>query len=350
MATKLHELKKNPMVLEARGLVSGVKKETFYRSGVSKNGKAWNELNFGLIIAPRKTVYFKINGFEQNDVYYFENVKKGEKGQTVKVPWKNRKNKPGDNYRLNGIKITVDRDEETNKNVNEVMLDYDAVEYLHANMKDGESLFIRANLTRDSFTAKDGTHVCYTNFVPMQISRTDKPIDFDAEDFEEKAVLEANLLTFEGIEQEVDEDGKPTGRYLLTTYLFDYNKVETMTYIVKDAKLAKNMKKAMKPGNTIHAYGKVDIIVDTSYVEPEDDGWGDPDPKERLNSRPVTEYVITRCLKDTLDKDTYEEAKIAAAIKAIKNAKDAENKFVAESEDSGDDGWGDDSDDEDTPW
>ena len=75
-----------------------------------------------------------------------------------------------------------------------------------------------------------------------------------------------------------------------------------------------------------------------------------------VKSNSTTEMVITGATPSTIDRDSYNEKNVSAAIKAIKNAKTAEQNFSGKSknidisvdEDWGSGDWG--SDDEDTPW
>ena len=350
---KIHDLKQTSATYQTRGIVFGMKKDKAYQNGTSKTGNNWNSIEFGLNINHNKPIFIKLNGFPRSEVYYYKSAeKKGEKGTTKKVAWKDRKKSPGEGFRLIGINISTGKDE-NGKNVNEMFVEYDAVEYLHNNLKDGDSLFIKGNMVFSSYTNKEGQTQRKVELVPTQISYTQEPINFDADDFKEMAEFE-NTLVFSDIEKETDADGKQTGRCIITGYSIGYSTIDPVSFIIDadHAKLAGNIKKKLKASNSIKTYGRIEVIANVSAVEDnDDDGWGEASPMERLNTPVKREYIIYKAVPDTIDDETYSEAAIAKAIKAIKNAKEAEQKFVVNDEASKDDDWGDsDNSDDETPW
>ena len=341
---RIHELKQTSATFQARGIVFGMKKEKAY-----KNGGKWNVIEFGLNVNNNKPIYIKLNGFTRDEVFYYKSAeKKGEKGSTKRVAWKDRKKSPAEGYRLIGVNISVDKDEDGN-NINEMFTEYDAVEHLHEHLKDGDSIFVKGNMVFSSFTDKNEQVRRKVELVPTQISYTQKPVNFDAIDFEEMAAFE-NTLVFSSIEKEVDENDKKTGRAILSGYSIGYNTVEPVSFIIdaNHSKLAANLSKSLNPSNAIKTYGRIEVISNTSEVAAEDDGWGEASVMERINTPVKREYVIFKAVKESIDTETYNEADIAKALKAIKNAKDASEKFVDTSNDDSD--WGEDDDDGDEPW
>ena len=350
---RIHELKQTSATFQARGTVFGMKKEKAYQSGTSKSGSNWNSIEFGLNINNNKSIFIKLNGFPRSEVYYYKSAeKKGEKGTTKKVAWKDRKKSPGEGFRLIGINISTGKDE-NGKNVNEMFTEYDAVEYLAKSLKDGDSIFVKGNVVFSSFTDKNDQTQRKVELNPTQISYTQEPIDFDADDFKEMAEFE-NTLVFSGIEKETDADDKSTGRFILSGYSIGYSTVEPVNFIVDadHSKLAGNLKKKLKYGHAIKTYGRIEVTNNVSAVEDDDDGWGESSPMERQNAPVKREYVIYKAVPDSIDTETYSEESISKAIKAIKNAKTAAEKFVDTSSNTdSDEDWGDESwDDEDSPF
>ena len=358
MANRVFDLKQTSSTFQIRGLITGVKGKRFYANGNTKNNGAWNALEFGVLIGDKKPVYVKLNGFVRNEVYYYKSGKDGEKGTTQKVSWANRKQSPGDGFRLIGVKISTGKNDD-GKNINEMFTEWDAVEYLHANLKDGDSVRIIGNVDFDTYTDKDGNVKRKTTLVPTQILYTNEPIDFEAEDFVEEALFD-DVLVYTGIDKETDEKDKPTGRFIITGYNVKYNDIVPVQFILDadHAKLANSIRKKLKPYNSIHMYGDINVIVDTTAVEEtEDDGWGTVSKMEnrRLNAPVRREYIISRGDPNTIDTKTYSEKSIANAIKAIKNAKDAVKNFTgkenAKVDSTDDDDWGADDDfDDSEPW
>lgn len=351
MADRLFDLKQTPSAFELRGIVTGTQSKRFYRAGIGKTGGSWNSIEFGVKITENKTVYVKLNGFPRKEVYYYKRGENGAKGITQSVAWKDRKKSPGNGYRLIGVNISTGRDE-NGRNINESLTEYDCVEWLHENLKDGESVFIRGNLEFSSYTDRNGQIRKKMDMVPTQISYTQKPIDFDAEDYKETAEFE-NTLVFSGIEKEMDENDKPTGRFVLSGYSIGYNTVESVSFIIgaDNAKLAGNLKKAMKPGYSIKTYGRVEVINNISAASEEDDGWGSASPMERINSPVRRENIVYRADPNTIEKEDYTEESIAAAIRKIKANKKAETDYGESPSVTGTDDWGNnDENDEEDPW
>lgn len=358
MANRIFDLKQTTSTFQIRGLVTGVKGKKFYTSGTTKSNGTWNAIEFGVLVNDKKPVYVKLNGFPRNEVYYYKKGEEGQKGTTQKVAWAQRKQAPGEGFRLIGVNISTGKNED-GQNINEVFTEWDAVEYLHKNLKDGDSVLIRGNVEFDTYTDKDGNVQRKITLVPNQIFYTQEPVDFTARDFKEEALFD-DVLVYTGIDKETDENNKSTGRFILTGYSVRYNDIVPVQFILdaEHAKLAASIRKKLKPYNSLHVYGEINVIVDTTaVVEEEDDGWGEVSKLEnrRLNSPVRREYIVSRGDPKTIDTETYSEKSIADALKAIKNAKDAVKNFTGNDNASvnatDDDDWGvDDDDDGGEPW
>ena len=353
MAEKMHDLKQTTNSFQLRGKVIGTKSKRFYTSGTGKNGGSWNVVEFGVEIGEHRSVYVKLNGYTRDSVFYYKKGENGAKGTTQKVTWKDRNKAPGKDFRLIGVNITTGQDE-NGKNINETFTEFDAVEFLHEHLHDGDSVFIKGNMVFSSYVDKNGQPHKKTELVPTQISATQKPVDFDTEDYVEMAEFE-NTLVFSAIDKETDESDKPTGRFILSGYSVGFNTIEPVTFIIDadHAKLANNLRKAMKPGYSIKTYGRVNVFSDVSVVENDDDGWGEASPMERINSPVRREYVVYKADPNSIEKGDYTEESISAAIKKIKAAKEAAANFGEKpssgvSVDASD--WDDDDDSEEAPW
>lgn len=354
MAERLHDLKQTTNSFQVRGKVTGTKSKRFYTNGTGKNGGAWNVVEFGVEIEEHKTVYVKLNGYTRDSVFYYKKGENGAKGITQKVAWKDRKKAPGKDFRLIGVNITTGKDDNGN-NINSTFTEFDAVEWLHEHLSDGDSVFIRGNMIFTSYVDRNGQPHKKTELAPTQISATQKPVDFNAEDYVEMAEFE-NTLVFSAIEKEEDENSKPTGRFILSGYSVGYNTVEPVSFIIDadHAGVANAIRKKMKPGNSILTYGRISVVNNVEEVE--DDGWGSTErsPMERVNAPSVREYIVYKVNGKTFDQETYTEKAIADAIKKIKAAKDAAENFGEKPStgvgDDADDWNVDDDEDEDSPW
>ena len=349
---RLHELKQTTNSFQVRGLVSGTKSKRFYSNGTSKSGNAWNAVEFAVKIAENKFIYLKLNGFTRDEVFYYKKGENGEKGTTARVKWNDRKKAPSKDHRLIGVNISTGKDD-NGKNINDTFTEYDAIEWLHENLKDGDSVFIKGSLQFSSFTDRNGNTKRKVELVPNQISYTQQPVNFDADDYKEMCEFE-NTLVFKSIDKEEDANGKATGRFELCGYSIGFNSVENVSFVIgaDSAKLANNMKKAMKPGYAIKTFGRVDVINDIVAVDEDDDDWGEKSPMERVNSESRFEYVVYRADPSSIEKEDYSEKDIAEAIRKINSAKTAKENFGEKSGVSvdADDNWDSDDDSDESPW
>ena len=349
---QLHNLKQTINSFQCRGVISGTKSQKFYKDKLGSNQDGIS-VNFGVNIADKKSVFMTLTGYPRKEVYYYKKGENGAKGTTKAVAWKDRKKSPGEGYRLIGVSMSTGKDADGN-NINSTFTEYDAVNYLHENLQDGDSVFIRGTIEFRSWTDKNGQIVKRINLVPNQISYTKKPIDFEAEDFTEMCEFE-NTLVFSSVDPETDENDKKTGRFVLSGYSVGYNTVENVSFVIDEAheKLAKNLHKAMKPGYAIKTYGRVNVIIDTTMVEDDSDGWGESSPMERLNAPVRREYVVYRAEPSSIEKEDYSEDAINEALRKIKAAKTAKANFGEKPNINvtvDDDDWSTDDEDDDSPW
>ena len=359
MANRIHDLKETESSFQVRGVVTNTRGNRFYKSGTGKSGGTWNATEFGVKIGENKTVFCTLNGFPRPEVFYYKKGENGAKGTTQKVAWKDWHKSPGEGFKLIGINISTGKDE-NGKNVNKTFTEFDAVEWIHDNLKDGDNVFIKGTLRFSSYTDRNGQTKKKIELVPTQISYTQKPVDFN----EDSCAEFVNTIVFSAIDRETDEHDKRTGRFVLSGYSVGYNTIEPVSFIIgkEDEHLASGFKRLLKPGNAINVYGRVDVVSNVSDVSSDESDWGTrKSPLKRMNTPVIREYVVYDAdHPDTVDKETYSEESIAAAIKKIKAAQTATENFGDKVKsakpdiyvDDNDSGWGDSAgfDDDDTDW
>lgn len=330
---------------QLRGLVTGVEKNNFFTNKKTKNGVDMNLLNFGVEFDDKQTAYLTLNGMEKKSVYYYSSKDK----KTVEVTWKDRDRVPGEGYRMIGVNVGLERDEEDNSNVKYNLTEYDAAKYASKHLEDGMSVFVKGNLEFDSYTNDKGETKRSRKLVPTQISRCSKDVNFEAEDFEVLADFKTTIV-YQDIEKEKDENSKDTGRFVVSALSVGYANIVPTEFIVEDAKLANLMKKNLKAYNAIEVTGQFKSSVVVETVESEDD-WGEKSSFDRVNAPRVFELVITGAKPSSIDRETYNEQNIAEARRAIANKDKVESNFGEKKSSDVTDGWGDSADDDgDEPW
>ena len=329
-----------------RGIVFGEKGKNFYTDDGSKRA-----VFFGVNINENKPIYCKLQGFTKDKVYFSNGDR--TKPETIAVDWPKRMNTPKEGFEIIGMKIGLETNSD-GKNIVKSMTEYDAAQYLSETLHDGDSVVIIGDI--ECYVANDGT--VKKNYVPKQIYLEREPIDFSADNFEEKALFNQTLV-FTGIEKEEDESGKYTERFSLNGYDVTYQNICSVNFIIDKAntKLATNIKKTLKPFHSIDVGGYINVVLDVSNEDIIDDGWGTPNElnsKKRINKPVRVEFVVDSASPSSIDTEKYEEDEVMAAIKKIKAEKEARKNFgekpgidIA----SVDDDWDtDDADDDGSPW
>lgn len=350
---RIHELTETKGSFQVKGKINGVESSRFYTEKKTKNKKDFRAVNFGCSYDDKQTVYMSLNGMPQDSVYFSKRNTETGKTETEKVAWANRNTFAKDGFRMIGTNLglvkTTDKD---GKEVNDkkTMHSFDACEYIKKHMQDDMSTFIRGNIEFSSYLDNDGNTRRSVKYVPNQISLC-KAVDFAEYDEDNKPVHDfTQTIVFMGIDKEkVDE--KDTGRFAVQAKIITYSDIVDAEFFILDSKLAGLFKKNLKPYTAISVHGRIEV---THKIEEttEDDGWGESNVMNSVSGSSKTEMIITGAAPSTIDKESYSEKSVSAAIAKIRNARMAEQKFTGSaSTDSSDDDWGsDEATDEDDPW
>lgn len=344
---RIFDLPETKGSFQLSGIVTGTKKDGFYKEIKTKNGKDMAIVNFGVNYDDGKTLYLNIQGMEQDNVYFSKKSdEKDGKNDTQKVPWSDRFTYKREGYRLIGKNIGVkkivnEKGEEVNDK--KILTDYDAAKEIKENLIDDKSVFTRGIFEYSHYTDDDGNVRRNVKLVPNQVSLC-KSIDFSEEGFEPNANF-SQTIVFMGIEQEKEND-KPTGRFVVLAKIVNYSTIEDAEFIIEAKELATLFKKNLKSYTAIKVSGKMTCTTQTEEITDEDN-WGEEDKMEKVISPTKREFVITGAKPSTIDKELFSQDKIEAALVAIAKKEKAENDFG----ETTDDGWGTDlSDDDDAPW
>lgn len=354
MANRIFELPETKGTFQVRGIVNGVMKDRFYTSKKTKNGNDFRAVNFGCAYDNQKSVYMSLNGMPQQNVYFSRRNPETNKTETQSVPWANRNKFNSEGFRMIGVNLGLIKTTDDNgKTVNDkkTMHQFDACEYIKANLKDDESVFIRGNLDFSSYMDNQNNIRRSVKYIPNQISLC-KDVDFDEYDDDKNKPIHnfTQTIVFTGVEKE-KENYKDTGRFVVSAKIVTYSDIVDTQFIVVDAKLASLFKKNLKPYSAIEVSGRIEVSHSIEEVS-EEDCWGEKNVMESVSAPTKTELIITGAKPSTIDRDSYTEKNVTDAVKKIRASKNAEQNFSGKADASEDtDSWGDSvDDDEDTPW
>lgn len=354
MANRVFELQETKGTFQVKGLVKGVEKEKFYTSKKTQTNKNFRNVNFGCMYDDKKSVYVNLNGMPQQDVYFSKRDPNTKKTDTKPIPWANRDKFKEEGYRMIGVIVGLEKIVDAEgKTVNDkkTLHPYDACEYIKDYLMDDSSVFIKGNLEFSSFLDSEGNIRRSIKYVPGQISLC-KEVKFEEYSDDNKPVHDfTQNIVFVGIDKERVDD-KETGRFIVSAKIVTYNDIVDTEFFITDSKLAGVFRKNLKAYNAITVHGRIEVVNNIQEVE-EEDCWGEANAMNSVNSSTKVELVITGATPSTIDKETYTEKNVAEAIKKIRASKEADNKFVVESETDDSDSWGtvaDEENSDDEPW
>lgn len=355
MANRIFELQETRGSFQVKGIINGISKERFYTDKKTKTGKDFRSVNFGCAYDNQKSVYLSLNGMPQKSVWFSKRNQATGKTETKEVPWANRNKFNEDGFRMIGVNLGLEKtfDEKTKKEVNlrKTMAPFDACGYIHENMQDDMSMFIKGNLEFSSFMDNDNNIRRSIKYIPNQVSLCQDVVYAEYNNDTNKPVHDfTQNIVFMGIDKEKVDD-KDTGRFIVSAKIVTYNDIIDTEFVMVDAKLAGVFRKNLKAYNAITVHGKIEVSHSVQEVD-EEDCWGEANSMNSVNNPTKIELIITGATPSTIDKETYTEKNVNDAIKKVRASKEADNKFVTKDDSASDEDWGtsDSSDDEDAPW
>ena len=324
MASKGLGIEQTKGTFQFKGIVSGVRKDTFYKETKTKTNKPFRAISFGLQVAKDSIVYVSLNGMEQENVYFSKTVEK--KTTVEKVAWSKRLDWNKEGFRLIGVNVGVEKttDEKGNLvNVKKYLTPFDACDYIAKHLKDDSSVFVRGNIEYFHFESNGNTSHS-VKFIPTQISLC-KDVDFDIVDYEVVSSF-SQVLVYMGIRKENE-------RGLVDAKVVNYSTIEDAEFVIDDPKLAGNFKK-LKSNTGIKVWGNIKTVRNTEPVQDKStDGWGGPNPMDKVTSPYKRELIITGADPTSIDTVVYAEDVLEQAMEAMKSDSKAKTEY-------GDDDWG----------
>jgi hypothetical protein len=259
------------------GKVKGIKNENALREGTTTSDDPFKALSFFIETSPTNAIKVELFAMERKEVYFYSSKAK----DTKKVAWEKRDSSIKE-YKLMGVRMGLEKDGDKNKQV--IMVEWDAVDYIIEHLKDGDSVFVSGSIGFQNYKDQQGNEKESKNYQLNGISKTKKPIEFDAEDFSEMASFEQDIVVTDVAVLDgklqigakiIGYDGKKGQTVVDTAFVVD-PEADGGKY----KKLANNMKNRLKWGDTIKVFGlcinAVELVA--GEVEADDDDWGGEKP------------------------------------------------------------------------
>lgn len=299
---KLSNLQPTYGNFKVRGIVSGINTEFSYKSDVGKSGKPYKSLRFNVKTSETNQVPVELSGSVMDNVLVMNDAK-----SKAYVPWKERYD-GRDGFKPLGVTIGIKKDE-TGKNLQENMVAFDAAEYLHEELQDGDSVMIMGRITWNTYTKNNET-VTNPRYEIQRVYKSSDEVDFTAENFKEVAEFKQEIVIVDS------NHDKETNKLTINTYIVtdkDGNFVSyPFTVDVGDESLKTLGRNLMKQkfGTTIVVEGKIlnGVVVVEAPEQEEDFGWGLPSEFERrVIKETIKELRITRGNPASLQEKRYKE-------------------------------------------
>jgi single-stranded DNA-binding protein len=264
-----------------RGIIAGKdnpRKGYGYEEGTDKNQKKYRKIRFMVKTSPDNMVPVELFGGIRDDVYAYNSKSK----ETKKIAWAKRNDKLPDGFAF----------------INPV--EFDLVQDLKENYKDGDSIFIKGEPQFSTYEDNQNKIKLQVKYIIKNVYKTTEPVDFTSDKFEEDSKFVQDIVI-----RDITEDTKEK-KLFVSAYIILYGgKFEPADFIVdteKNSKFAKNMK-GLKFGDSIKVNGIIQNRALTEDVE-EDTGWG---TKARAATNVYRALEITGADGDTLEKKKYKE-------------------------------------------
>lgn len=313
------------------GIVSGVRRQDFFKDTTTKTGKNRKAVKFAIQTSAENKVFVTLAGQPMDFVYYSKRAeKKGEKSETKKVPWEKRKDFKEEGFNLIGVNVGLSKKlDKEGKEVNDIQyaVAYDAVQLINENLRDGMSVFVRGNIEYSTFEGRN-----IQQYVINQISLC-QDIDFAQEGFTETASWEQPIV-FKAVNKDTEEAGK----WRLTGDIITYNDVVETDFVIRNEKIAKTLSKNLKPYYAVKVHGSLIGRTEEVVVEDDDDGWGEANPMNAMGSY-YREMLVTGADKTSVDSELYSEEAIEEFLRGKKEFGTTTTTTSATVEEDDDEDW-----------
>lgn len=331
---KKHDLRVNKGKFEFKGNICNRDSERFAHNVVFDSGAEKNEANIGIQTSALNQVYAKVEGFVMDKAKFSKWDKVEKKNYTQETDWEDRFTAElEEGYQpFFGVRVKTEHDGETTS-----LFAYDAVDQLKE-LEGGQGVFVRGGLDFSSYKKDNGEVVKRLDFKANGVFAQKEPFVFEGEGFDADKFDEANKFEQEIIYMGLEKHPEDGEKFILNAYVVTYNGVESVEFIVEQKKLATLLKKNLKPYTMINVMGRLYNRLDESQAEDssDDEAWGDDSDMGGTYIPRIKELVVTKAFPDTIDTESYTEAKINAVLKTDEDFGD---DIVSESDDD-DEIWG----------
>lgn len=235
------------------GVIEGIKGEYAFREGYTKNDDHYKSLSFFVNTSKTNKVRVELFGMVRQNVKAYSNKTK----KTKDIPW-NQRHDDFKDYKVMGTSV----DDGSGR---KIMVEYDAIDYIRENFKDGDAISVSGRIDFQEFES-NGTMIYTTKFPFNNIKKltgASAEIDLETDNVVGKSSFEQEIIVNE-VEKD-DESDKLIVNIFTATYKGDVIPSTLHVDMEEFPKLANNLARRLKLGDVLTVYGN---IVNMAVTKP----------------------------------------------------------------------------------
>ena len=284
----------------------------------------WRTVNLGVRVSDGEVVFFTVKGGQKKTAWMSKRgEKKGDKGQTKEVEWKDRIKEARGGWQVMGVSMGLEKDEE-GKNILVSKSEWDAFDYLKEHAVDGMDVFVQGEIEFSTYVkkveGKDDEIVHFRNLVAKKIYLKGKPIDFQAEGYKTVSQFKQSVI-FNGSHDEEGVDFLDVG--IVGWHSYEEVSFQTTKKLVTDMRNAK-----LKKSSSLTLIGNIknsQVVEEVASVV-----WGEDTTVKRASSSGKVLMLVTGADVNSVETEMYPAKRVQEYIDAVANEKsEKENKSAA---------------------
>lgn len=294
--------------IKLTGIVTGISNENSVREGFTKvSEKAYKSLTFFVQTSEHNRVKVELFGMIKDQVIAYSSKARTSK----RIDWAKRNDNHGD-FKVLGVNLYFEKGAD-GKNIRVVKAEYDAIDFIKANLKDGDAVRIQGTMEFSQYTDKQGVTKEQTQFAINSITKLDDQLDLASAEFKEESFFEQEIVVLDTM---VDEETK---KLIVNAKVIKYNgDTANATFVVDGEslpKLAANVAKRFTLGDFIKVYGRIinSVVVtentETQVEVSDDDDWGGDDEVSKAFDNNFIRDYVSELRITSVESSTYEPKK-----------------------------------------
>lgn len=327
---KHHNLPTTKSSFKLVGQLTRLNEDKFYTEKLSSTGKTMLESYFAVKTSNDTTVYgIHLKDMQKDNVKYQLNEKVDGQVVSYPIPWDKRYDKREIERATSGAEsslqfakyVSLNKDKD-GKFVTESLTQYDVIKLMYdlkmkGELNDGSYVMVKGKFAPNTYVKKphtpEETVVHSVQLEPSGIYGLNNPTPLD-ELTEEDKITNCQF----SMDVVIKEFNEVDGQTYMTGIIVGYDSIEEMEFRFSSPGLANNFK-TLSPYTMISCVGYMKTEKQEEKVEEKKAFWGSNEKLYETKNKGFSRltYFIDGAYSDSIDSDTYNEANIEEAKKAL---------------------------------